>query len=703
MSRTGTGQPEWRLHFGYPTLRVERAGAPDRTIDLEAGDPFPALEQVADEAAQARARMIAVLPEHEIWRGRVLAASAARKIAANALGVGPDRVVLRLGRRGADGRRGVAAVSSATLAEARAFLARGGMTSARLTAAGGQAGFEAAPDFGRFALPDVSVHAAGAGAAAGFAAALALIVWLAPWGERAVETASEAVTAPAAAPVETAALPPAPAGFPDPTAPVRLAEAAAPAVELAALTPLARPAQLAVVAPKAVAQAPVRVAAAKPPAVRQAEVPAPTLILTSPVLAARNLPADLSPPAVAARSPALANVAPPRARPAAVGQAAATPAAQAARAVAAPAALRSQGAPLPRPGGTSAAPAAVATPAAAVAPARSAAVAPDGPRPRPERAPALSREALAVRVDAALAEAALDMTPRARPVAGAPTAQPGAVRVASLVPTGSVLNDFSAAAPAMAAVAPPEPRRAPAAAARPAVAAAPAPKSVAPRSEVATPRLVGTQRPVASPARVARLDPAPQPVIRAAAPRSEQVVRAAPVRPVANPVQRSQTVARATPAATPAVSTAALAPKPVATPAPKLVRTQPAAASATRFQQPAAPTTRAAVAKPAVQRQAAAKPAVQRQAAVKPQRVASAERTQRKPAASQAKLGRNSLTLVGVFGGAKGRHALVQLPNGSTEKVKAGDTLGGVQITSITADAVHLSNRGRDQVLTLPR
>ena len=45
----------------------------------------------------------------------------------------------------------------------------------------------------------------------------------------------------------------------------------------------------------------------------------------------------------------------------------------------------------------------------------------------------------------------------------------------------------------------------------------------------------------------------------------------------------------------------------------------------------------------------------------------------------------------------------MQLPNGSTEKVKAGDTLGGVQITSITADAVHLSNRGRDQVLTLPR
>lgn len=686
MSRTGTGQPEWRLYFGYPTLRVERAGAPDRTIDLEAGDPFPALEQVAGEAAQARARLIAVLPEREIWRGRVLSASAARKIAANALGVGPDRVVLRLGRRGSDGRRGVAAVSSATLADARAFLARGGMTSARLTAPDGHAGFEAAPDFGRFALADVSVRAAGAGAAAGFAAALALIVWLAPWGEASVETALENGTASAPAPlVETAALPPAPAGFPDPTAPVRLAETPAPAVDLALLAPAARPAGLALVAPKpaepkAAAPAPARVAAAKPPAAREAT--APKLILTSPVLAARNLPAGMAPPAVAARNPALTAVAPPRARPASAGQASPAPSV-----AAAPAALRSQGAPLPRPG--------AAAPAASAAPARSASVAPDRPRPRPDRAPALSRADLAVRVDAALAEAARDMTPRARPVSGAPTAQPGAVRVAALIPTGSVLNDFSSAAPAMAAVAPPEPRRVSAAqpVATPRAAAAPAP-----RAEVAAAR---PKAPAASPVRVARLDPAPQPVIRAAAPRSEQVVRATPVRPVASPVQRSQTVVRATPAVKPVVRTAALAPKAVAQPAPKIVRTQPVAAT-TRFQQPAAPTTRAA-AKPAVQRQAAAKPAVQRQVAAKPQRVAAAERAQRKPAASQARLGRNSLTLVGVFGGAKGRHALVQLPNGSTEKVKAGDTLGGVQITSITSDAVHLSNRGRDQVLTLPR
>lgn len=44
----------------------------------------------------------------------------------------------------------------------------------------------------------------------------------------------------------------------------------------------------------------------------------------------------------------------------------------------------------------------------------------------------------------------------------------------------------------------------------------------------------------------------------------------------------------------------------------------------------------------------------------------------------------------------------MQLPNGSTERVKAGDSFGGVQVTAITANAVHLRSRGRDSVLTLP-
>jgi type IV pilus biogenesis protein PilP len=61
-----------------------------------------------------------------------------------------------------------------------------------------------------------------------------------------------------------------------------------------------------------------------------------------------------------------------------------------------------------------------------------------------------------------------------------------------------------------------------------------------------------------------------------------------------------------------------------------------------------------------------------------------------------------SLALIGIFGGAEGRHALVQLSDGSTKRVRQGDTLRGVQVTAIAADAVHLRAQGRDAVLRLP-
>lgn len=66
MSRTGASQPEYRLHFGYPMIRVERTGAPDRTIDISAGDPFPALEMMAEEVAAVRGKVTAILPEREV-------------------------------------------------------------------------------------------------------------------------------------------------------------------------------------------------------------------------------------------------------------------------------------------------------------------------------------------------------------------------------------------------------------------------------------------------------------------------------------------------------------------------------------------------------------------------------------------------------------------------------------------------------------
>jgi hypothetical protein len=100
---------------------------------------------------------------------------------------------------------------------------------------------------------------------------------------------------------------------------------------------------------------------------------------------------------------------------------------------------------------------------------------------------------------------------------------------------------------------------------------------------------------------------------------------------------------------------------------------------------------------------AAAQPV--RALAAQPRRVRAAPQAQqprRESLAQRLRPGRDDLALVGIFGGSDGRHALVQLPNGETERVRQGDELRGVQVTAIGADAVHLRAGGRDTVLKLP-
>ena len=81
-----------------------------------------------------------------------------------------------------------------------------------------------------------------------------------------------------------------------------------------------------------------------------------------------------------------------------------------------------------------------------------------------------------------------------------------------------------------------------------------------------------------------------------------------------------------------------------------------------------------------------------------PQKVAAAQ----KPAKQQVGLSRRTVSLVGVFGGADGRSALVRLPNGKIEKVKAGDRIQGVQVAAISDNSVRLTGRGKDTLLRLP-
>ena len=73
-----------------------------------------------------------------------------------------------------------------------------------------------------------------------------------------------------------------------------------------------------------------------------------------------------------------------------------------------------------------------------------------------------------------------------------------------------------------------------------------------------------------------------------------------------------------------------------------------------------------------------------------------------RPATHRVGLSRGKVSLVGVFAGADGRHALVRLPNGSIERVKAGDRVQGVQVAAVNADSVRLTGRGKDTLLRLP-
>ena len=65
-------------------------------------------------------------------------------------------------------------------------------------------------------------------------------------------------------------------------------------------------------------------------------------------------------------------------------------------------------------------------------------------------------------------------------------------------------------------------------------------------------------------------------------------------------------------------------------------------------------------------------------------------------------LSRGNVALIGVFGAESGRHALLRLPNGAVQRVRAGDSVQGVQVAAVGSDSVRLSGRGRDTLLRLP-
>ena len=82
-----------------------------------------------------------------------------------------------------------------------------------------------------------------------------------------------------------------------------------------------------------------------------------------------------------------------------------------------------------------------------------------------------------------------------------------------------------------------------------------------------------------------------------------------------------------------------------------------------------------------------------------PLRVASAPQAQpqRASAATSRAAGfsRGNMSLIGVFGSASERHALVRLSNGKVERGGAGDRIQGVQVAAVGADSVRLTRGGR--------
>ena len=223
---------------------------------------------------------------------------------------------------------------------------------------------------------------------------------------------------------------------------------------------------------------------------------------------------------------------------------------------------------------------------------------------------------------------------------------------------------------AAAAAGLPRPRPRPA---EPVVVASLTPAAVVPAALAAT--LVPRARPVAEQAAPAKAKPAAEPAVVASLAPAETVPAALaaslpPARPAAAPAKPKAVAAK--PAAKPAPKV--VAPRPVVTAAPKVVAVRQAPQP---VRQTAAPQRQKVVARkpPAPVKVASAKPATARTSSA---------------AAGFASMaggsGRGNVSLIGVFGSADGRHALVRLPSGSIEKVRAGDRIQGVQVAAVGAE-----------------
>ena len=277
-----------------------------------------------------------------------------------------------------------------------------------------------------------------------------------------------------------------------------------------------------------------------------------------------------------------------------------------------------------------------------------------------------------------VAELAAGPLPRAGGAASAPRPRPFAARAAATSsPPAAILDETGA-------ILRPAPRATLTAAEAPAPGAAsarPRPRLAADRSRPLSPAITaavaGTSG--AEPVRLASLSPA--------IPTAAALSRATPPEP--RPETRS--------AARPEAPRAALPPQPPAPVAPRVIVTvEPVRASPSGdLVRPAAQAQppRVAVAQPQPQ------PQLQAQGTRETRRAFAAAGASR--AAETRGIARGSLSLLGVFGTKSARHALIRLPNGAVQRVRAGDTVAGAEVAAVAQDSVRLTSGGRETVLRI--
>ena len=71
-------------------------------------------------------------------------------------------------------------------------------------------------------------------------------------------------------------------------------------------------------------------------------------------------------------------------------------------------------------------------------------------------------------------------------------------------------------------------------------------------------------------------------------------------------------------------------------------------------------------------------------------------------ATESARISRNSLSLIGIFGTSSARRALLRLPSGRYIKVKQGDDVSGWKVSAIGESSVRIKKGSRDEVLRMP-